>query len=320
MGKLIFSSDDLPPELDDQTRFKTWRDIYLGTICHFDVERATDRPFAMRYEFMSVGGVALARCEGTVDRIRRTPHHLASDPHDDFLLNFNGNHPWSVQIGNRAHDFQPRSVSVLSNADSGQGLHPGGVSFQGLVLSRSRIEELVRNPSDLLLQQFDPSSDVARHLKRYIEMLLAGEDVTADPAVAAHVEATLTDLVVLLLNGRRDRAELARLRGMRAARLQEVVSQIDSSFADPAFSPQTLALRIGLSANYVQKLLYESGASFTEHVLERRLQKGRAMLADRRHNGMKVSDIALACGFNEVSYFNRCFRRRFGASPTQYRG
>ncbi len=23
---------------------------------------------------------------------------------------------------------------------------------------------------------------------------------------------------------------------------------------------------------------------------------------------------------NEVSYFNRCFRRRFGASPTEYRG
>jgi AraC-like DNA-binding protein len=33
-----------------------------------------------------------------------------------------------------------------------------------------------------------------------------------------------------------------------------------------------------------------------------------------------VSDLAAACGFNEVSYFDRCFRRRFGASPTQYRG
>jgi AraC-like DNA-binding protein len=35
---------------------------------------------------------------------------------------------------------------------------------------------------------------------------------------------------------------------------------------------------------------------------------------------LKISDIAYACGFNEASYFNRCFRRRFGASPTQYRG
>ena len=65
---------------------------------------------------------------------------------------------------------------------------------------------------------------------------------------------------------------------------------------------------------------YETGSSFTERMLEFRLQKARCMLADRRNDRMRIGDIALACGFNEVSYFNRCFRRRFGASPTQYRG
>ena len=44
------------------------------------------------------------------------------------------------------------------------------------------------------------------------------------------------------------------------------------------------------------------------------------MLASPRYDGLKVSDIAYACGFNEVSYFSRCFRHRFGASPVQYRG
>jgi AraC-like DNA-binding protein len=43
------------------------------------------------------------------------------------------------------------------------------------------------------------------------------------------------------------------------------------------------------------------------------------MLADRQHDKRKVSEIAYACGFNEVSYFNRCFRRRFGATPTEFR-
>jgi AraC-like DNA-binding protein len=54
--------------------------------------------------------------------------------------------------------------------------------------------------------------------------------------------------------------------------------------------------------------------------LELRLQKARSMLVGTHHDHMKVSDIALACGFNEVSYFNRCFRRCFGASPTEHRG
>jgi AraC-like DNA-binding protein len=71
---------------------------------------------------------------------------------------------------------------------------------------------------------------------------------------------------------------------------------------------------------YVQDLLTESGASFTERVLELRLAKAQAMLAQQRFDGMKVSDIAYTCGFNEVSYFNRRFRARFGCSPTEYRG
>jgi AraC-like DNA-binding protein len=64
----------------------------------------------------------------------------------------------------------------------------------------------------------------------------------------------------------------------------------------------------------------DTGASFTDRVLELRLQKARAMLADPRHDRLRVSEIAYACGFNDISYFNRSFRRRFGASPLQHRG
>ena len=96
--------------------------------------------------------------------------------------------------------------------------------------------------------------------------------------------------------------------------------RIKAGFSDPGFSARNVALRLGLAPHYVQNLLSETGASFTERVLELRLQKARAMLSDPRHDRLKISEIAYTCGFNEVSYFNRCFRRRFGASPTQFRG
>jgi AraC-like DNA-binding protein len=34
----------------------------------------------------------------------------------------------------------------------------------------------------------------------------------------------------------------------------------------------------------------------------------------------RISDIAFDCGFNDLSYFNRCFRRRFGLTPSAARG
>jgi transcriptional regulator GlxA family with amidase domain len=75
-----------------------------------------------------------------------------------------------------------------------------------------------------------------------------------------------------------------------------------------------------LSARYVQELLQETGYSFTDRIMELRLQKAHSMIGDPRFDRLKIGEIALACGFNEATYFNRCFRRRFGGSPLQFRG
>jgi AraC-like DNA-binding protein len=50
---------------------------------------------------------------------------------------------------------------------------------------------------------------------------------------------------------------------------------------------------------------------------ELRLRKAAELLANGEG---RVSDIAFDCGFNDLSYFNRCFRRRFGLTPTAARG
>ena len=98
------------------------------------------------------------------------------------------------------------------------------------------------------------------------------------------------------------------------------MADIDARFADPAMSPREVARRLGLSPRYVQDLLQETGISFTERVVELRLKKASAMLTLQQYDRLKVSDIAFACGFGNVSYFNQRFRRRFGVSPTQCRG
>jgi AraC-like DNA-binding protein len=43
------------------------------------------------------------------------------------------------------------------------------------------------------------------------------------------------------------------------------------------------------------------------------------MLTDPRYAGATVSAIAFAAGFGDLSHFNRNFRRRFGATPSDVR-
>jgi hypothetical protein len=50
--------------------------------------------------------------------------------------------------------------------------------------------------------------------------------------------------------------------------------------------------------------------------MEMRLLKAVSLLRDPE---AKVIGVAEACGFNHLGLFNTCFKRRFGASPGQWR-
>jgi len=54
-------------------------------------------------------------------------------------------------------------------------------------------------------------------------------------------------------------------------------------------------------------------------VLAQRLARARRMLTDPRHDAETISAIAFACGFGDLSYFNRVVCRPFAATPTAVR-
>jgi AraC-like DNA-binding protein len=121
-------------------------------------------------------------------------------------------------------------------------------------------------------------------------------------------------------NGRgTDSQTLTDVGGLRGARIASVLAQINASFADQQFSTRVVAERLGLSVRYVQDLVQGSGMSITDRIMALRLDKARTLLTEDRQCALRISDVAGACGFNELSYFHRSFRRRFGASPAKFR-
>jgi len=69
----------------------------------------------------------------------------------------------------------------------------------------------------------------------------------------------------------------------------------------------------------VQRLFETEGVSFTEFVLERRLERARALLADPHWASRPIGHVAFEAGFANQCYFNRAFRTRFGATPSELR-
>jgi len=176
----------------------------------------------------------------------------------------------------------------------------------------------VANIDDKLAISVNADQEALGLLRGYSRLLETGKELRS-PELIAHVTTTLVDLVGLVIGAKGEPAELAELRGLRAARLQAILARIRTEYTNPEISAQRVARTLGLSPSYIHDLLQETGMSFSEHVLELRLQKAAQMLSDRICDNMRISEIAYMVGFGDVSYFNRCFRRRFGCAPRHFR-
>lgn len=105
----------------------------------------------------------------------------------------------------------------------------------------------------------------------------------------------------------------------RGSRLSAIKAYIAAEMHNPALCLADVAAHQGISSSYVRKLFAIGGTRFTAYVLEIRLARVSQMLDDPDTRMHSISAIALKCGFNDISYFNRVFRRRYGCTPSGYR-
>jgi AraC family transcriptional regulator len=100
------------------------------------------------------------------------------------------------------------------------------------------------------------------------------------------------------------------------ARVSRVLRAIERN-ADSALTLGSLARKAGLSRyHFLRTFERLTGLTPHQYVLRGRLREAARRLAVERG---RVTDIALDCGFGDVSNFNRAFRAEFGVSPRGYR-
>jgi AraC-like DNA-binding protein len=78
-----------------------------------------------------------------------------------------------------------------------------------------------------------------------------------------------------------------------------------------------LAAGAGVSVAYLCRLFKAyTGKTVIRYLVERRIQ---AAIWKLREGNEKIISIALGCGFNDLAYFNRAFKRIVGTTPSAYR-
>jgi AraC-like DNA-binding protein len=98
--------------------------------------------------------------------------------------------------------------------------------------------------------------------------------------------------------------------------VENLRQDLDREFAAP-HTLRDLAKRAGVSVAYLCQVFKNyTGKSVVAYLVERRIQ---AAIWRLRENNDKILSIALECGFNDLAYFNRVFKRITAMTPSQYR-
>jgi AraC-like DNA-binding protein len=308
---LRFSTDDFP----EPKRIDAYREIYSRTIVKHDVEPLGNQPFRFEADLRSLPGLGLASSFCSPCHRWHTAEQIDSD---DLLFGVALSGGCVLRQRGREAVIEQRGEAVLASAAHPVHVIIGTPSRHvALRLPRAILGARIADLDACIGRRLPSNTEGLALLIGYVDGVCLTE--LANLALCDLVVSHVYDLVALLLGAKGDARHLAQQRGARAARLAAILRQIERRSRDPELSAITIALLLGVTPRYVHLLLEETGKSFTHHVLERRLERAVALLRDPQWCQRKIADIAVEAGFTDLSYFNRSFRRHFGATPSDFR-
>src|ERR1700712_383437 len=273
-----FSTSALP--LRD--RFAIFREVFGHRIVRMEFD-AQDPQFHADIALRSLPGVGLVSAEHSPMRFGRS-RQLLDDGDDRLAFSVSMVGGKVAQLGREA-TIEPGGAMLISSGDaftfdSAAGGSPSRCII--LMLSREKLRRSLGDFDAALIRGIAASTPALALLMSYIGIF---QDTAAlTPEMAQLGVSHIYDLVAVALGATRDATQLASKRGIPAARLHAIKTDILARPGQHKLSLDTLAVRHGISPVYVRKLFDSEGTSFSEFVLEQRLQLARRLLAERHQH------------------------------------
>lgn len=304
-------TDNLPA----QDRLPTVREVYGRTILNADLEPVDDSPLHMDMRVRLLPGIGIAT--GVASPIRVGVPRRMIDNDDVILLAALAGGSF-MQVGKQEESVLPGHAMFVPGGHVGANVTRPGFTYVNLRFERKALQPLVGDVTKLLMRPMSIHQGPLRLLLSYATAVQQMDE--AMPGNMARMVAShLFDLSALTLGATRDAEQLALGRGLRAARLQAIKADIAARSDLRGVSAEEIAAKHKLSPRYVRKLFESEGLSFTEFTLGQRLKRAHRMLTDPACIRHSITDIAFDAGFNDLSYFNRAFRKRYDATPSDIR-
>lgn len=295
--------------------FEAWEDALRSTCGHyyavpFDDQRTVDGHFLAQ----RLCGLDMANLAGRIRRIDRTRQGIRQDDQEHLFL--------LVQLAGSARIEQRDDSSILVPGSLYllDSTKPMQIGFDGgrphaISLHLPRAAALADARGSLRVgEAIDLTTPAARRLHNYVLSALHHRE-TAEKGRPEY----LLELTRLAFSAGAPQNALGRTLS-QGARFELAVHELETFIARPELSLTWLADRIGISPRQLERDFQAHETSFVQLLREQRLKLACNLveLARRAGRDVRITDIAFASGFRDLSNFNRAFRARFGLTPRDY--
>ena len=134
------------------------------------------------------------------------------------------------------------------------------------------------------------------------------------------IKTKLTDLLISVARAydREDRDQDTRIKSAGTAEgIADILIHIDNHFTEDLFLDDLASKHAGVTKEYFCTVFKNiTGKTFVHYLNDLRINHAKHLLES---TDKQIIRISLDSGFNDLSHFNRTFKKITGVSPTQYR-
>jgi AraC-like DNA-binding protein len=217
--------------------------------------------------------------------------------------------------------FGEAVVSVSAEASSilyGAYQEDARSKMTRIAISRDLLKDYVSS-SDLLVGGFIGKANGYLGLfTSYVQSAMREADAL-DAAGMNVVSRHLVELAALAVGANMRGKEAARSGALGKARVAAAKAFILRNLTNPALGEDAVAQHVHISRTQIRRDFELDGEPIAGFIRRKRLEEALRQLTESPGINQKVIDIAFQCGFDDVTTFNRAFRRQFGVTPTEAR-
>lgn len=305
---LVFDSDQFSP----REGAEAWEDFATRKLSAVRCVPAGDHRFQVRADIRAVGEIKMARITGSGHISERASYQVARERHEYYAAVFHLDGVPSIECRKAIAHVRPRDVSIL-----------GSTELMRFGLDRPFDHIVVMLPQRLPWSHVAvpgavvPASNPLRAvLLDYVASVYAQADrLSSSPG--ALVADNLTDLMFAMLC--EEPIRISTSTSLRAALFDRACRIIVRKAHNPDLSPAGVARQLGVSVRMLQRIFQENDGTVAQWIARSKVERAAGMLGDERMKGRTITDIAFACGFRDLTTFERAFSAVKGMTPSLWR-